>query len=96
MISQNDFKKGTMQVVLPYGFTSDCINQEVNIENQTYKVVGIDAIDETITIPFINSPDSLDNITEISLYKNVMSTKLIRTYELLVITYLVILLLFLK
>lgn len=66
MISQNDFKKGTMQVVLPYGFTSDCINQEVNIENQTYKVVGIDAIDETITIPFINSPDSLDNITEIS------------------------------
>lgn len=79
MISQNDFKKGTMQVVLPYGFTSDCINQEVNIENQTYKVVGIDAIDETITIPFINSPDSLDNITEISFCtKNVMSTK---TYQ---------------
>lgn len=75
MISENDFEKGTMQVILPYGFTSDCMNQEVNIENQTYKVVGIDAIDTTITIPFISSPDSLNNITEIYFCtKNVMST----------------------
>lgn len=75
-ISLEDYNNGTKAVVLPMNFPSEAVGKKIKINNCDYRVIGIDAVDEYATIPYINSPGSLDNIFQICfITNNIISQK---------------------
>ncbi len=72
--SVDDFAKGKHVAILPCMFDESYVGKTVMIDGESYKVCGIDFMDDMVSIPYEDSPDTLDGITEVCFgVENLMS-----------------------
>ncbi len=69
-MSLEDYNSGEKNMVLPYYYSDEYIGQEMLINGESYNIIGVDSVDDFAVIPYINSPDSLGNISNIYFMTN--------------------------
>lgn len=75
-MSLEDYNSGEKNMVLPYYYSDEYIGQEMLINGEPYNIIGVDSVDDFAVIPYINSPDSLGNISNIYfMTNNIISAK---------------------
>lgn len=75
-MSLKDYNNGVKNIVLPGYYTEEFVGQEMLINEESYKIIGVDSIDDFAVIPYENSPNFLSDISNIFfMTNNVISQK---------------------